>query len=227
MFKHLVALAMVGAVCASHAQSNIVSLTTKGATPAATSNTLIQSDLIGAARMIVPPDWKGFVKAGIDLKRASVADIQTGEAWQTAFDRWLGREGLQATMDWEKKYFYLEAAQKVNAVLTSQAAIAIPVAVKAQQAPQAAPAVSPNTWDVSPSDGNLSTALIRWAREAKQELMYEAPEDLPAIKASYPGDFFAALDQVLSDTANGPYPLFGCRYDNVVRILHTSQACDR
>jgi hypothetical protein len=35
------------------------------------------------------------------------------------------------------------------------------------------------------------------------------------------------LDQVLSDTANGPYPLFGCRYDNVVRILHTSQACDR
>lgn len=82
-------------------------------------------------------------------------------------------------------------------------------------------------WELTQADSTLSRGLMRWAREAKVQLIYEAPSDLPAVMVAYSGDFWTALESVLADTANGSYPLHGCQYINVVRILHTSQACDR
>ncbi|EWS66701.1 Toxin co-regulated pilus biosynthesis protein Q [Hydrogenophaga sp. T4] len=100
----------------------------------------------------------------------------------------------------------------------------IPIAV----APSASPADAKSSrWELTQPDGTLSRGLMRWAREAKVQLVYEAPSDLAAVTVAYTGDFWTALEGVLADTANGSYPLHGCRYTNVVRILHTSQACDR
>jgi hypothetical protein len=88
-----------------------------------------------------------------------------------------------------------------------------------------APAVE--LWEVKPADGTLSRAMLRWSRDAAVQLSYEAPDDLPAIAVAYTGDFWTAMDSLLKDSNNGSYPLHGCQYTNVVRILHTSQACDR
>lgn len=82
-------------------------------------------------------------------------------------------------------------------------------------------------WAIKPSDGKLSRGLMRWARTAGVPLVYEAPKDLPALEVEYSGTFWVALDSLLKDTINGSYPLHGCHYNNIVRVLHTSQPCDR
>lgn len=82
-------------------------------------------------------------------------------------------------------------------------------------------------WSIQPADGSLSRALMRWAREAGVQIAYEAPSDLAAISVAYDGDFWTALNGLLADTANGSYPLHGCQFNNITRILHISQPCDR
>ena len=98
---------------------------------------------------------------------------------------------------------------------------------KAAPAPVATVAPEASTWKITASDGTISRALLRWAREAQTQVTYEAPSDLAAVSVTYTGDFWAALESLLADTANGGYPLHGCQYNNVTRILHISQPCDR
>lgn len=116
-------------------------------------------------------------------------------------------------------------ASKPGAVASTASGAAAPTV--AAPAPVAAPVAPAKTWAVLPSDGTLSRALQRWAKTEQVNLVYEATADLPAMSVSYTGDFWAVLDQVLADTARGSYPLHGCQYKNVTRILHTSQVCDR
>lgn len=92
--------------------------------------------------------------------------------------------------------------------------------------PSEVPAVG-RVWEIRLSDGTLSKALLRWSRESGVPILYEAPTDLSAVAARYDGDIKTALDAVLTDTANGPYPLHGCDYDNAVRVLHYSKSCDQ
>lgn len=93
----------------------------------------------------------------------------------------------------------------------------------------AAPAAAPvqQEWRIELADASLSRALRRWARDARYPVMWEAPKDLPAVAASYRGDFLAALTRVMEDSQQSAYPLHACAYDNVVRVLHVSQACNR
>jgi len=101
--------------------------------------------------------------------------------------------------------------------------------VAAPQARPAAPAPAPaqQEWRIELADASLSRALRRWARDARYPVMWEAPKDLPAVAASYKGDFLAALTRVMEDSQQSAYPLHACAYDNVVRVLHVSQACNR
>lgn len=87
--------------------------------------------------------------------------------------------------------------------------------------------IKPQSWRVELSDGSLSKALLRWSRLAGSPLLWEAPKDLPVVMAVYQGDFIAAIEQVMRDSANSSYPLHACVYDNVVRVLHVSQNCAR
>ncbi len=106
------------------------------------------------------------------------------------------------------------------------AAGALPVAPPARSvAPVPAPVLQ--EWRIELADASLSRALRRWARDARYPVMWEAPKDLPAVAASYKGDFLAALTKVMEDSQQSAYPLHACAYDNVVRVLHVSQACNR
>lgn len=103
-------------------------------------------------------------------------------------------------------------------------AAASPAPTPTTPAPVALPA---KTWEISPADGTLSRALLRWATEANVNLVYEANADMPAVSVTYTGDFWSALGELLKDTSSGSYPLHGCQYTNTTRILHVTQACDR
>lgn len=86
-------------------------------------------------------------------------------------------------------------------------------------------------WTILPTDRFVSKALIRWATEGSANgqstlpILWNAPKDLPAVRATYTGDFLTVIEQVMVDSRNGEYPVHACAYDNLVRVLHTSQPC--
>lgn len=118
-------------------------------------------------------------------------------------------------------------AAKPASATTAPSAAAVSPASAPAAVPEAPPAPPAKTWAVLPSDGTLSRALLRWAKTEQVNLVYEATADLPAMRVSYSGDFWKVLDELLADTARGSYPLHGCQFNNVTRILHVSQPCDR
>jgi toxin co-regulated pilus biosynthesis protein Q len=111
-------------------------------------------------------------------------------------------------------------------VAPAAASGALPVVPPARSVAPA-PAPVQQEWRIELADASLSRALRRWARDARYPVMWEAPKDLPAVAASYKGDFLAALTKVMEDSQQSAYPLHACAYDNVVRVLHVSQACNR
>lgn len=106
------------------------------------------------------------------------------------------------------------------------AAPALPMA-PAAQVRSTPPAPTQKEWRIELADASLSRALRRWSREANIPVLWEAPKDLPAVAASYKGDFLGVLTRVMEDSQQSSYPLHACAYDNVVRVLHVSQACNR
>ena len=106
------------------------------------------------------------------------------------------------------------------------AASVAPVAPASAVPPIAIAANAAMVWHILASDGSLSKTLARWSR-GRVPIAWEADKDFPAIDATYHGDYFAALEQVMKDTAHSQYPLHACVYDNVIRILHITQSCTR
>ena len=86
-------------------------------------------------------------------------------------------------------------------------------------------AISPQQWDVFAEDQKLSRAISRWTQKEGIQFFWEAPKDLVAVKASYYGSYAKAISDLMLDTPASGYPLHACRYDNSIRILHTSQTC--
>jgi hypothetical protein len=98
-------------------------------------------------------------------------------------------------------------------------------ALPTQAAPPPTPA--PQRWEVRISDGTLSRALTRWADEAGLQLVWDAPLDKPALRASYEGSFDTAVETLMIDSKATGYQLHACAYANAIRILHVSQVCKR
>lgn len=73
----------------------------------------------------------------------------------------------------------------------------------------------------------MSRALKRWAVRANVPLAWEAPKDKPAFYAVYTGTFEEAVTKAMRDTRKSEYRVHACAHDNVVRILHASQPCER
>lgn len=84
---------------------------------------------------------------------------------------------------------------------------------------------TPQRWEVLSEDQKLSRALWRWTQQEGIQFFWEAPNDLLAVKASYAGSFATAVLALMEDTASSAYPLRACRYDNALRIIHTSKTC--
>lgn len=86
---------------------------------------------------------------------------------------------------------------------------------------------APERWEVQIADGTLSRALTRWADVEGLQLVWDAPLDKPAMRASYEGSFETAVEKLMIDTKATGYELHACAYANAIRILHVSQICKR
>ncbi|MDN5844125.1 MAG: TcpQ domain-containing protein [Alcaligenaceae bacterium] len=91
---------------------------------------------------------------------------------------------------------------------------------------------SSSSFQVSPVDGNLRQALVRWARSAGWTFgaaHWAVNVDIPlAGSAQFEGDFRSAVRQLLAATELGDRPLQPCFYANrVLRVVPHAQRCDR
>lgn len=192
-----------------------VSATTKPAESAM----LVEGTLLEVARQISPKGWTGFASKSVNPSIKSTARIEKGQVWTDVLARWLEAEGLTARVDASRRLLLIDGPIQSAAVAKERASIDLPAS-----APVATPLA---IWEVKSSDGTLSRALLRWATQADAQVMYEAPQDVAAIAVKYSGSFEQSLEALLKDTGNGSYPLHGCQYNNITRILHISQQCDR
>lgn len=213
-----------------------------------------QAPIEKALLTLVPPPYQ--IQLADTIDRGTVLSWDTTDDWMTGLRQAVDPHGLVVIADWNRNVLTVtkSRASRVTAsygrgeasisrsVTSASSAPAAPssgpLQTEQQQArsgvtnqgatrPEPAPAPALQTWAILPSDGTLSKALMRWSREARTQIAYEAPSDLSAISVSYTGDFWTALEGLLADTANGGYPLHGCQYNNITRILHISQPCDR
>ena len=82
---------------------------------------------------------------------------------------------------------------------------------------------------ITQDDESLNLVLRRWSAEKGYQLVWDAPKDLSVKKTEYEAiDILDAVEQVMGDTESSGYPLHACTYkNNVIRVLHTSQSCER
>lgn len=86
----------------------------------------------------------------------------------------------------------------------------------------------PKRWEIQQSDGLLSRALRRWAKDTGKLLFWgETTKEIQAIPAVYEGEFMDVLTQLMQDSARSTYPLQACVFSNAVRILHVTQMCEK
>ena len=237
MLKQALAMLLV----ASAAQAMAQHIGTIGQPQTATpvpSTMRVETDIVGATKVILPSDWKGYAKNGMDLRRPSSVSVFTGEAWTNALWRWLADEGISARLDWTKKRVYLE---QVSAPVQRSASSTVP-GYKALDSeptapgPFAAPAPTPvttpavatvpvqaaNNWSVLVSDVRLETTLERWAKQAGYTLIWDADRHvLITAEDTFSGKFEDALNRVLTSPAirDSDYPLEAVFYANNPPVL--------
>lgn len=87
-------------------------------------------------------------------------------------------------------------------------------------------------FQVSPADGNIRRALVRWARVANwvfEPEHWAVDVDIPLVgPATFDPDFIPAVRDLLAATELGERPLQPCFYANrVLRVVPLAQRCDR
>jgi len=99
--------------------------------------------------------------------------------------------------------------------------------------PAAPPAPNGSTQEVSPiwsvetTDGTLSNTLLRWSREEKWQLLWEAERDFPILATVYvKGSFQSAILTVMQSLSDTDYPMQAImnpttRIIRIVRYLQT------
>ncbi len=167
-----------------------------------------------ALSTLIPPPYT--IRLDESIPRTMQLQWVDSADWMGALRQATRPMGLRILPDWPNNVIVIAAAPTEAA--------AAPAAPAAANQPVAAVAAS-RRWEIRLSDQMLSKALIRWSRDAGMPIMWGAPNDLVAVSAVYTGDFYYALESVMRDTLKSAYPLHACAYDNVVRILHTTQSC--
>lgn len=198
-----------------------------------------QAQIEQALLTLVPPPYR--IQLADNIDRSTVLSWGAAEDWMLGLKQAVEPHGLLVVADWNANVLTV-SKKRVKAEYSKPSRVETMPGVQVQEristsANEVRSVVAPaattekakpaKDWSVLPSDGSLSRALMRWSREAGTQISYEAPSDLAAVSVSYSGDFWTALEGLLADTANGGYPLHGCQYNNITRILHISQACDR
>lgn len=182
---------------------------------------------------IIPPPYT--VRLDEAVPRETQLAWENAPDWMSALTRALTPLNLRAIPDWNRNTVTVTVNRPPPAPVLPQRppvppAVAAALNTPASPAQAAAPAAAPaaeRQWKVDLADGSLSRALRRWGRDARMPVLWEAPKDLPAVASVYVGEFLEAIEQVMKDSASSSYPLHACAHDNVVRVLHESQACTR
>lgn len=122
----------------------------------------------------------------------------------------------------------VESSEPVVSDVAQAAPLALPVP---QIEPEPEPVASP-AFAVSPEDGNLRRALVRWAGVAGWTFGPEhwvVDVDIPLTAAAAFGTVFKpAVRHLLAATELGDRPLQPCFYANrVLRVVPFAQRCDR
>lgn len=119
-----------------------------------------------------------------------------------------------------------EAQAAADARIAAEAE-AIAIAEEQAATPQA------YTWSVSPADGTIRQALMRWANDAgwtfgaeQWEVSFDIPITAPADLAS--GSFEDGVQALVEAVSLSETPVRACFYSNhLVRILNYNTLCDR
>ncbi|KAI3602981.1 putative lipoprotein (plasmid) [Cupriavidus necator H850] len=88
---------------------------------------------------------------------------------------------------------------------------------------------SPQTWTVSPADGNFRQLIETWtSRAGWTAAPWELEKDVPIVGGDvFSADFKAAVRRVLSSTEMTDYAIKPCFYsNNVVRVVKQTTKCD-
>lgn len=192
----------------------------------ASSGVSMNSDLMGAARVLAPTGWTGFAQRQLDTRRQSSVSIQQGEPWVAALDRWLAQEQLTARLDWQSKRFYLnpgrvpvQAGGQINPSTWAPA----PVAVYSAPAAPAAPAVAQaESWDIDLKDIHLGNTFTRWGAKQGWTVLWDAPKNIMIEATStFGGTLTEAINQVLRSPGiqSSAFPLEACVYPNTPPLI--------
>ena len=81
-------------------------------------------------------------------------------------------------------------------------------------------------WSIETTDATLSNALMRWSRQEKWQLIWEADRDFPILATVYlKGSFQSAILSVMQSLSESDYPLQAVLHPNsrIVRIVRYMQ----
>jgi len=87
------------------------------------------------------------------------------------------------------------------------------------------PALPLPTWEVRADDKTIQGAIVRWAKTANWQVVWDTPVDYPTkVSANFTGSFEDAADALLRAFRSAESPLHGCFYEGnkVFRVFRTA-----
>lgn len=164
--------------------------------------------LVEVLAKVVPKGWKGFA-GDVSLKSAPSIDwVGANRYWITILDEVLGKAGMTATVDWNKKEVTFRSADVAVAVAAPATAPAAEPAAAAAPAVAATPAAAVSDADAARTaeqrveQVRAERLAAARARAAAQEAQFKAEEErAAAVKAKAAADADAAKRQAEADAA--------------------------
>lgn len=217
-------LAAVSALAFGHAAaSNIEHVGTPRMNEAAPSSVSMNSDLMGAARVLAPSGWTGFAQRSLDARRQSSVSIRLGEPWVAALERWLAQEKLSARLDWQANRFYLNSGMQVPvAAPAAQSAGYAPAPLNSAGAAAEPEVAKAETWAIDLKDIHLANTFSRWGQKQGWTVLWDAPKHIMIEATSvFTGSLTEAIDQVLRSPgiSTSAFPLEACVYPNTPPLV--------
>jgi Toxin co-regulated pilus biosynthesis protein Q len=254
MIRGLVILVAMGVSCA-YAQPRLQVIGDLGHQPVSPVQQRVEGNLVTVAKMIAPHGWIGYASKSINTTRRSTINVEQGEPWTAAFERWLAQEQLVARVDSSNRQFFLDPdpnARKAASVAPAQtqpesspapvAAAPAPVIAPmptSQVAAPVAPAPAPvatqqmaagQRWQVRIDDIKLENTLKRWAQQANYQLIWDTDREV-LIPASdeFIGSFEDAIDRLLQSPAirKSEHPLEAVIYSNNPPLVRITRLGDQ
>ncbi|WP_280190832.1 toxin co-regulated pilus biosynthesis Q family protein [Delftia sp. PS-11] len=153
----------------------------------------------------------------VELEQPETATL--GQAIRTVNDQLAGR-GLQLQLSGLQLELTNTRSSGLVAPVTVGSASALP------STSGMASATPPQSWQITPADGTLRTALQAWAERAGWQLHWEAGVDVPVtVSATFTGDFREAVKGLFSALSASEVALNALLYtgNNVLRVTESGR----